>query len=208
MVVDDHPLVQQGIVDFLSMQNDIEVIATAAQAEQAIALTLTLKPDVILMDIQLAGKENGIFATERIKINLPKAQVIVLTSYHDDEFIFPAFAAGATSYLMKDIAPHDLVDAIRKSVQGQSVLAPVVAKRLLQQSTSKATEHDKVDLSQREHEVLLLVAKGLNNAEIAEKLFITVKTVRSHVSNILSKLQVRDRTQAAVFAWQQGIISE
>lgn len=205
MTVDDHPLVRQGITSFLNTQRNIEVVAQANSAETAISLAKEYQPDVILMDLQLEHKHSGIEATEQIKQKLPNCQIIILTSYHQDDCIFPAFAAGALSYLVKDVDPMELLNAIVKAADQQAVLSPIVAKRLLKQH-SNCQQNPLVTLTERETAILKLVAQGLTNAEISEQLFISIKTVRSHVSNILSKLQLRDRTQAAILAWQQGLM--
>jgi DNA-binding NarL/FixJ family response regulator len=205
MTVDDHPVVRQGITSFLNAQQNIEVITEANSAETAIKAAETHKPDVILMDLQLEHKRSGIEATEKIKQALPDTEVIILTSYHEDDCIFPAFAAGALSYLVKDVDPTELLDAIVKASNKQAVLSPIVAKRLLKQHVN-TQQSPLFSLTEREHAILKLVAQGLSNAEIGEQLFISIKTVRSHVSSILSKLQLRDRTQAAIMAWQHGLM--
>ena len=207
ITIDDHNLVRQGIVNFLSLYDDIDVVAQADNIEQGLALIEELQPDVILMDLQFGKKLSGIEATAAIKNNGDSGEVIILTSYHQDETIFPAFAAGALSYLLKDILPQELADAVRKAAQGQAVLSPEVAIRLLKHTRELDKKSPLFELSKRETQVLKLIANGHNNAEIAEQLFISVKTVRSHVSNLLSKLQLRDRTQAAVHAWQHGLMS-
>ena len=151
---------------------------------------------------------NGIEATREIKAISPQSTVIVLTSFHSDEYIFPAIKSGALSYLLKDIEPVELADAIRKAASGQAVLAPIVAKRIVEemQPSNKEITPPHSQLSVRELEILKLIAEGFNNQEIADSLNIAIKTVRCHVSNILSKLHLRDRTQAAIHAWQEGLI--
>ncbi|MBT1452128.1 response regulator transcription factor [Glaciecola sp. XM2] len=205
MTVDDHPVVRQGIVSFLNAQQNIEVIAEANSARTAIQQAEKYKPDVILMDLQLEDKHSGIEATEEIKHALPNTEVIILTSYHQDDCIFPAFAAGALSYLVKDVDPTELLNAIVKAAKKQAVLSPIVAKQLLKQHIN-TKQNPLFSLTEREQAILKLVAQGLSNAEIGEQLFISIKTVRSHVSSILSKLQLRDRTQAAIMAWRQGLM--
>ncbi len=206
ITVDDHLLVRQGIAMFLSTQENIELVGQAENIAGTLALVSEQRPDVVLMDLQLAGDESGIAAIEEIKALSEHIQIIVLTSYHQDDYIFPAFEAGALSYLLKDIAPTELVDAIFKAANSQPVLSPIVAKRFLRHVTQTDSEKALTALTARELEILKLIANGSNNAEIAEKLSIAIKTVRSHVSNILGKLHLRDRTQAAVLAWQQGLM--
>ena len=206
VTVDDHKLVQEGIATFLSTQKDIALIGQASSASEAIEVAVNLKPDVILMDLQLNGTAGGIEAIEAIKKQANEIEIIVLTSYHQDDYIFPAFEAGALSYLLKDISPEELIDAIHKASQKEPVLSSVVAKRFLKQMSDKKSNNILGTLSNREFEILKLVALGKSNAEIAEQLFIAIKTVRSHVSSLLGKLYLRDRTQAAILAWKQGLM--
>jgi NarL family two-component system response regulator LiaR len=151
----------------------------------------------------------GVEATRQVKQVSPHTQIIVLTSYHEDEYIFPALRAGALSYVLKDVGPDELAETIRMAARGESVLHPRVASRVVQElrGARRDTPNLFTDLSDRELEVLRLIADGLSNAEIASKLVISEKTVKGHVSNILSKLHMMDRTQAAVFAWQQGLVA-
>jgi len=208
LLVDDHQVVRQGVRAFLDTQSDFSVVAEAESGEQALSLADELVPDVILMDLVLPGKIDGVEATRQVKRQSPRTQVVVLTSYHDDEFIFPAIKAGALSYVLKDIGPAELAEVIRKAVQGEAVLNSRVAARLIQevQGRRDLSTNPFTELSDREMEVLRLIAAGSSNAEIAEKLVISEKTVKGHVSNILSKLHLVDRTQAAVFAWREGIV--
>jgi NarL family two-component system response regulator LiaR len=166
-----------------------------------------LIPDVLLMDLVMPGI-GGVEATRQVKQASPHTQVIVLTSYHEDENIFPALRAGALSYVLKDVSPHELAETVRKAASGESVLHPRVASRVVQEirGAKRDTPNLFIELSDRELEVLRLIADGLSNAAIADKLVISEKTVKGHVSNILSKLHMFDRTQAAVFAWQQGLM--
>jgi len=208
LLVDDHQVVRQGVRAFLDTQSDFSVVAEAESGEQALSLADELVPDVILMDLVLPGKIDGIEATRQVKRQSPRTQVVVLTSYHEDEFIFPAIKAGALSYVLKDIGPGELAEVIRKAAQGEAVLNSRVAARLIQevQGRRDLSTNPFTELSDREMEVLRLIAAGSSNAEIAEKLVISEKTVKGHVSNILSKLHLVDRTQAAVFAWREGIV--
>jgi NarL family two-component system response regulator LiaR len=207
MIVDDHDMVRQGAAGYLKAQRDITVVAEAGTGEEAIKLAQEHIPDVVLMDLVMPGMD-GVEATRQIKDLSPRTQIIVLTSYHDDEFIFPALQAGAISYLLKDVKASELVEAIRRAAAGEATLHPRIAGRLVQefQSEDLTTSSPFTVLTEREIEVLRLIARGHNNEKIAEELVISVGTVKGHVSNILGKLHLADRTQAAVFAWQEGIV--
>jgi NarL family two-component system response regulator LiaR len=206
ILVDDHKVVRQGVRAFLQTQPDIEVVAGAADGETAVSLATEHAPDVMLMDLKMPGMD-GVEATRRVKEVSPRTQIIVLTSYHQDEYIFPAIRAGALSYVLKDVEPKELATAVRQAAQGEAVLHPQVAARHVQEvpGSREETFNPFTELSEREMEVLKLVADGMSNGEIAEMLVISEKTVKSHVSNILGKLHVADRTQAAVYAWREGI---
>jgi NarL family two-component system response regulator LiaR len=208
LITDDHALVRHGIRDFLELQADLSVVGEASSGEEAVRVAGELAPDVVLMDLVMPGI-GGVEATRQVKQASPHSQIIVLTSYHEDEYIFPALRAGAISYVLKDIGPDELADTIRKAARGESVLHPRVAARVVQEvrGARNATPNLFTDLSERELEVLRLIADGLSNAEIARKLIISEKTVKGHVSNILGKLHMLDRTQAAVYAWQQGLVA-
>ncbi len=208
LITDDHALVRQGIRAFLELQADLAVIGEADSGEDAVRKAAELVPDVVLMDLVMPGI-GGVEATRQVKQVSPHSQIIVLTSYHEDEYIFPALRAGALSYVLKDVGPEELADTVRMAARGESVLHPRVAARVVQElrGTKRDVPNIFTDLSDRELEVLRLIADGLSNAEIANKLVISEKTVKGHVSNILSKLHMMDRTQAAVFAWQQGFVS-
>ncbi len=209
LIVDDHAVVRQGVRAFLETQSDIQVVGEAASGEDAIRLVAEMVPDVILMDLVMPGMD-GVEATRQVGRVSPRTRVIVLTSYHDDEHIFPAIQAGAISYLLKDVDPNELVDAVRKAARGEAILHPRVAARVIQElhGLSTNTLSPFAELSERELEVLRLIAEGLSNGAIAERLVISEKTVKSHVSNILSKLHLADRTQAAVFAWREGLMKD
>ncbi len=208
MITDDHALVRQGIRAFLELQADLTVLGEADSGEAAVQMVAELVPDVMLMDLVMPGI-GGVEATRQVKQVSPHSQVIVLTSYHEDEYIFPALRAGALSYVLKDVGPEELADTVRKAARGESVLHPRVAARVVQELRGTRSDTPKLftDLSDRELEVLRLIAAGLSNAEIASKLIISEKTVKGHVSNILGKLHMMDRTQAAVYAWQQGLVA-
>jgi NarL family two-component system response regulator LiaR len=207
LLVDDHALVRQGVLAFLSTQADLHVVAQAASGEEAAQLAAQHVPDVVLMDLVMPGVD-GVEATRRVKQVSPRSQVVVLTSYHEDEHIFPALRAGALSYVLKEIGSAELADAIRRAAAGEATLHPRVAARVIHELRGAAP--DKVNpytgLSERELEILRLIADGLSNAEIAARLVLSEKTVKGHVSNILSKLHLADRTQAAVYAWREGVV--
>lgn len=207
LLVDDHALVRQGVRAFLETQCDIAVVAEAGSGEEAVRLAAEHAPDVALVDLIMPGMD-GVEATRRLTARSPRTKVIVLTSYHDDEHVFPAIRAGALSYILKEVGPRELADTIRKAAVGEAVLHPRVAARVVRELYGARRDEPNVfhDLSDRELEVLRLIADGLSNAEISGRLFISEKTTKNHVSNILGKLHLADRTQAAVYAWRQGIV--
>ncbi len=207
LIVDDHSVVRQGVRAFLEAQADLSVVGEAESGEQAVQLAQKYIPDVVLMDLLLPGM-NGVEATRLVKQVSPRSQVIVLTSYYEDENIFPALRAGAISYTLKDIHPTELVEAVRKAARGESELHPRVASRIIQEvrEFKPAVPAAFGELTERELDVLRLIAVGESNATIAGKLVLSEKTVKGHVSNILSKLHIADRTQAAALAWQQGLM--
>jgi NarL family two-component system response regulator LiaR len=207
LLVDDHSVVRIGLRAYLGTLADIQVIGEAGTGEEAVELATQHAPDVVLMDLIMPGMD-GVEATRQIKRVSPRTQVIVLTSYHEDEHIFPAIRAGALSYVLKDIDPDDLAEAIRRAHVGEAVLNPHVAARLVQEMQGGQAEgvNPFSELTDRELEVLRQVAAGKSNHDIAQALVISEKTVKSHITNILSKLQLADRTQAAVYAWRKGIV--
>jgi NarL family two-component system response regulator LiaR len=207
LIVDDHKVVRQGVRAFMDTQPDIIVVGEAGSGEEAIQIAAEHAPDVVIVDLVMPGMD-GVEVTRRLKQASPRTQVIVLTSYHQDEHIFPAIRAGALSYLLKDVGPIELADAVRKAANGEAVLHPRVAARVVQElhGARQDTPNPFTELSDRELEVLRLIADGQSNADIAEKLVISEKTVKSHVSNILNKLHLADRTQAAVYAWREGVV--
>jgi two-component system, NarL family, response regulator LiaR len=206
VLVDDHAVVRQGIRAYLSTQPDIQVIGEARSGAEAVQVVADLVPDVVLMDLIMPGM-NGVEATRQLARVSPRTRVIVLTSFHEDEHIFPAIKAGALSYLLKDIGPAELAEAVRAAARGETVMHSRIAARLAQELRGRRPQTPELaDLSAREGDVLRLIAEGLSNAEIAERLVISEKTVKGHVSNILSKLHVTDRTQAAVYAWREGLV--
>lgn len=205
VIIDDHALVRQGIRAFLETQPDLTVIGEGQSGEDAVRLAAAHVPDVLLIDLVMPGLDS-ITAIRQVKATSPRTQVVVLTSYHNDEHIFPALHAGALSYILKDLSPPELVQAIRLAAAGEATLHPRVAARVVQELRGESPSNPFTNLSDREIEVLRLIAAGHSNAEIAAKLVISDKTVKGHVSNILSKLHLADRTQVAVFAWQKGIV--
>ena len=207
LLVDDHSMVRQGVKAFLVTQPDITVVAEAASGEEAVKLAAQFVPDVILMDLIMPNMD-GVEATRHVKHVSPRSQIVVLTSYHEDEHIFPALKAGALSYILKDVSAEELASAVRKAAAGEAVLHPRVAARVIRELQGKreAALNPFIELSERELEVLKLIADGMSNAEMATKLVLSEKTIKGHVSNILSKLHLVDRTQAAVYAWREGVV--
>jgi NarL family two-component system response regulator LiaR len=207
LLIDDHRVVREGVRAFLATQPDLLVVGEADGGEAGVRLAAQLVPDVALVDLMMPGMD-GVETTRQIKRASPRTQVVVLTSYHSDEHIFPVLRAGALSYVLKDVGVDALADAIRKAVGGEAVLHPRVAARVIHelQGNSHHPPNAFAELSERELGVLRLVAQGLSNADIAGRLVLSEKTVKGHVSNILSKLHVADRTQAAVYAWREGVV--
>jgi two-component system, NarL family, response regulator LiaR len=207
LLVDDHAMVRQGVRAFLITQPDISVVGEAGSGEEAVKLSAQHIPDVILMDLIMPDMD-GVEATRRVKQVSPRSQVVVLTSYHEDEHIFPALKAGALSYILKDVSAAELAAAVRKAAVGEAVLHPRVAARVIKELQGRRAEaiNPFTELSERELEVLKLIADGMSNAEMAARLVLSEKTIKGHVSNILSKLHLVDRTQAAVYAWREGVV--
>jgi len=208
-LVDDHSIVREGVRAFLEVQSDLRVVGEAASGEEALRLIPDMVPDVVLMDLLMPGM-SGVETIRQIRHISPRTQIVVLTSYHEDENIFPALRAGALSYTLKDIRLEELVETIRKAARGEAILHAQVAARLIQEvrDIKRKIPTSFAHLTERELEVLRLLAEGCSNAAIAEKLVVSEQTVKGHVSNILSKLHLADRTQAAVFAWQQGLMED
>ena len=207
LLVDDHKIVRQGVRAFFDAQEGIEVIGEAGSGAEAVRMVEERVPDVVLMDLIMPGMD-GVEATRQVKRISPRTQIVVLTSYHEDEHIFPALQAGALSYLLKDVEMDELADAVFKASKGEATLHPQVASRVIQELHGRKKDENPlvIDLTKREIEVLKEIAQGLSNSDIAEKFVISKYTVKGHVSNILSKLHLADRTQAAVYAWQQGVV--
>lgn len=204
LLVDDHEMVRLGVSSYLSIQDDIEVVGEAENGQIGYEKALELRPDVILMDLVMDVMD-GIESTKAILKDWPEAKIIIVTSFIDDEKVYPAIEAGAAGYLLKTSTAHEIADAIRATQRGERVLEPEVTTKMMERMTRRTPIlHD--DLTNREHEILMLIAQGKSNQEIADELFITLKTVKTHVSNILSKLEVEDRTQAAIYAFKHGLV--
>lgn len=207
LIADDHTVVRGGLIALLEDVDGIEVVAEAADGQEAILKARAVKPDVILMDLAMPRK-TGIEAIEEIKHENPNARIVVLTSYSDDDKVFAAIKAGALGYLLKETSTQDLLQAIRDVYHGESSLHPAIARKLIRELNRPTTLPPSDEpLTDREAEVLILVARGLSNQDIADKLVISERTVRTHVSNILSKLQLANRTQAALYALKEGLTS-
>lgn len=206
LIVDDHSVVRQGLQMFLQLDRELEVVGEARNGIEAIEQARRLRPDVVLMDI-LMPKMDGIEATKEIRRALPDTEVIALTSVLEDEKVFAAIRAGAIGYLLKDTEAAELRSSIKAAAAGQVQLSPEAAARLIREERKRDAEPEVEELTPREMDVLELVAQGLANKEIAFKLGIGEKTVKTHVSNILGKLGVLSRTEAAVYAVQQGWVA-
>jgi len=207
LIVDDHTIVRKGIRALLAEIEDIEVVAEASTGQEAITLAESSNPDVILMDLVMPEMD-GIEAIRHISIHQPKASILVLTSFTADDKVFPAIKAGALGYLLKDSDPDDLVRAVRQVYRGEPSLHPSIARKVLQELSQPVPPRPAPEpLTDREVEVLRLLAKGLGNQELADQLFIAEVTVRTHVSNILSKLHLANRVQATLYALREGLTS-
>ncbi|SHE74588.1 two-component system, NarL family, response regulator LiaR [Atopostipes suicloacalis DSM 15692] len=206
LIVDDHEMVRLGLTSYFSVLEDIEVIGEAENGAEGVKMALKDYPDVILMDLVMDTMD-GIEATEVILKEWPEAKILILTSFLDDEKVYPAMEAGASGYLLKTSSASDIAKAIRRTYSGEAIIEEAVSEKLeeIEKNGDRRRLHE--DLTSRELEVLHLIADGLSNQEIADKLFITLKTVKTHVSNILSKLEVSDRTQATIYAFKHGLIN-
>jgi NarL family two-component system response regulator LiaR len=206
-ITDDHPIVRRGIKQLLDTEADIEVVGEATNGREAIADMEELKPDIVLMDLVMPVMD-GIEAIRQIKAAHPSIQILVLTSFATDDKVFPAIKAGALGYLIKDTGPDELVRAIRQVYAGQLTLHPSIAQKLLKELTLTSEQPPSPDpLTEREVEVLKLIARGLSNQEIADTLVVSIATVYTHVSKILDKLHLASRTQAALYALREGLAS-
>ncbi len=216
LLVDDHAVVRQGLRLFIEMQPDMQVVGEGANGLDAVRLALELDPDVILLDLMMPQMD-GVEATQKILAQAPQVRVLILTSFGEDDKVFPAIRAGAHGYLLKDIQPRDLVQAVRETYQGKTQLHPDIARRLMtavsgetpvRSAQPAALSVELQALTEREQEVLAQIARGLTNREIAEKMVISEKTVKTHVSNLLDKLGLEDRTRAAIWALKHGLGAE
>jgi two-component system, NarL family, response regulator LiaR len=209
LVVDDHQVVRQGLRTFLELHEDICVVGEAGDGRMAVEMAGKLKPDVILMDLVMPEMD-GITAIRQVKALDKNFRIIALTSFAEDDKVFPAIQAGASSYLLKDVSPDDLVEAIRAAHRGESRLHPNIARKLMEQVVAQqgVVKHDSTpdELTARELDVVRQVAQGHSNQEIARQLVISEKTVKTHISNILSKLNLVDRTQLAIYAIKNGLV--
>jgi NarL family two-component system response regulator LiaR len=207
MVVDDHAIIRKGIKAVLDLVPDVDLVGEAENGMQAVKLDAELNPDVILMDLMMPEMD-GIACIKQIKIQRPKARILVLTNFAGEDMIFPAIKAGALGYHLKDSSPEALVEAIREVHRGESSLHPVIARKVLSEISSPPERPPTTEpLTPRELEVLHLIAQGFENREIAEKLVISEATARTHVSNIMGKLHLASRTQAALYALKEGLAS-
>lgn len=209
LIVDDHEVVRSGIRSFLETDKSFEVVGEADSGEAAVIKVADLIPDIVLLDLIMPGMD-GVETTRQIRKISPRTQVVILTSYHEDVHIFPALKAGAISYILKDMKMDKLVDALHRALQHEVTLHPLVAERVLENIRGDDSSDPVLfnELSERELDVLRQIAKGMTNSQIAQELFISENTVKGHVSNILSKLHLADRTQVAVYAWQRGLINK
>ena len=210
IVADDHALARGGLRAMLGAQDDLEVVGEAADGAEAVDLALELRPDVVVMDIRMP-KLDGIEATRRLRAHNGAPNVLVLTTFDLDEYVYEALRAGAGGFMLKDAAPSQLAEAVRTVAAGESLLAPAVTRRLVERyvrrpPADKVREQEFAELTERELEVLTLIARGLSNAEIGEQLFLSEATVKTHVTRILSKLGLRDRVQAVVRAYESGLV--
>ena len=204
LIVDDHEMVRIGVSAYLSAQPDITVVGEAENGQEAVERALALRPDIILMD-NVMPIMTGAEATAEILAVWPEAKIMMVTSFLDDDKVYPALEAGAVSYILKTSNAKQIADAIRKTMSGETVLEPEVTSKMMHRMRHGNSTALYEQLTDREMEVLLLMAKGKANQEIADELYIALKTVKTHVSNILAKLEVQDRTQAVVYAFQNGL---
>ncbi len=207
LLAEDHAIMREGTREFVQREPDMEVVGEAGDGEEAVKLAAQLKPDVIVMDIRMP-KINGIEATKQIKLQFPSIAILILTAFDTDQYIFALLEAGAAGYLLKGVRAHELIDAIRAVYAGESVLHPVVASRVIRRVVTPIPETKSVEpLSEREMEILKLAAKGISNKDIAEKVFLSPRTVQVHLGNIFNKLGVASRTEAVLFGLKRGWLS-
>ena len=199
LLVDDHEMVRLGVSSYLMIQSDMEVVGEASNGLEGYHKALELRPDIILMDLVMDVMD-GIEATQKIMADWPQAKIIIVTSFLDDEKVYPAMEAGASSYLLKTSSAAEIAEAIRSTYQGHKVIEPAVTEKIIEHRLDQARPKPHDELTNRELDVLRLIGQGYSNQAIAEELVITLKTVKTHVSNIFTKLEVEDRTQAAIYA--------
>lgn len=205
LFADDHEMVRIGVSSYLAAQPDIEVQGEASNGIEAVRLALELKPDIILMDLVMKEMD-GIEATRQIMEKWPEAKILIVTSFLDDEKVYPALEAGASGYMLKTSRASEIAEAVRAAYKGQTVLEPEVTGKMMSKMRQKEQKHPHDELTNRELEILLLMSQGKTNQEIADELFIALKTAKVHVSNILSKLDVQDRTQAVIYAFKHSLV--
>ncbi|MGH2702929.1 MAG: response regulator [Actinomycetota bacterium] len=209
LVVDDQELVRAGFIMILNSQDDIEVVGESANGADALDEVKRLRPDVVLMDIRMP-KMDGLEATRILKANHSDVRVLILTTFDPDEYVYQALRAGASGFVLKDIPPHELLAAVRVVAKGEALLAPSITQRLIAQFAERLSPPEPSRqlerLTDREAEVLRLMAKGRSNSEIADTLYLSPTTIKSHVAGVLAKLALRDRTQAVVFAYENGVV--
>ncbi|MFB5086634.1 response regulator transcription factor [Psychrobacillus sp. PGGUH221] len=205
LLADDHEMVRIGVSAYLQAQPDMEVVAEATNGQEAVDMALAHKPDIILMDMVMPIL-NGAEATREIVRQWPEAKVMIVTSFIDDDKVYPALEAGAISYLLKTSKASHIAESIRKTLNGDAVLEPEVTNKMMKRMRQGSEQALHEDLTDRELEVLLLMAEGKTNQDIADSLYIALKTAKTHVSNILSKLEVSDRTQAVIYAFEHQLV--
>lgn len=207
LLVDDQDLIRKGFTMILDAEDDIDVVGEASDGAEALRQVAALRPDVVLMDVQMPGVD-GIEATRSIVAAHSDTRIVILTTFDDDQYLFDALNAGASGFLLKNCPADDLVNAIRLAAGGHSLLAPEVTERVIARSARSARAADPrlEGLTEREHDVLVAMAKGMSNAEIAQALFVSPATVKSHVSHVLAKLDARDRVQAVITAYESGLM--
>ncbi|MUV36583.1 Chemotaxis response regulator protein-glutamate methylesterase of group 1 operon [Lentibacillus sp. JNUCC-1] len=204
VVVDDHDIVRKGLIAYLQTEEEIDVVGQASSGREGAALIIKEKPDVVLMDLMMEDGD-GIEATAEVMAYNSTCKIIILTSFYDDDQVFPAIEAGAFSYMLKTSSAADIAEAVKKAARGETVIEPKVAGKMMTKYRDQAKQlHE--ELTQRELEVLLLIGEGMTNKEIGDHLYIGIKTVKTHVSNILSKLELSDRTQAAVYVHKKQLL--